>query len=581
MGRTTYSIDETPPWDHRATVKLWSEDDATLHDPTATKVYEAWETLFGTPMPDRKDAIAFADRGDALEFLFPDDVLVTDSFDGTTISRISPAEKALVFEARSGASGLDTCIQSGVEAISDEDDFSWLLPDATSSQASASKKPSITSENWPGGPVETRPEIHGLTRVAPNAAVGRSLSGPTRDQLPNATGKVLSKGQIDAIWKMIDAIEDGEQVIALTGAAGTGKTTIAQVLAAVLEDRGWTVVYLAPTGKAAVRLSEVVKRPTSTIHSKLYRRVTSTEEGKPLFHDAQAMASNTGRTLFLCDEGSMVGSRLHDEMLRFLGPDNVLCYLADPFQLPPVADSWGYDLLNPTAHLTEIHRQAQESPILQAAAALLAGNPLPRHNIGNEYTRGSGPLGHIATWKANRMNADAIVLCYSNKTRNNINAMVRRRLGFEKRGPLCLGEDLVVLRNNRSVGLMNGEVTKAKAIAWVKTEKEGIVTVTTPTGERFFTRVDLIGCDVPTFELSKVDAERKHQIPGELWLHVDYAYALTVHKSQGSEYDEVMFVIDGTMKAKQRMGNLEDGFKICYTAITRAKKRVWVFDAFE
>lgn len=557
MGRTNYHIDETPPWEHRATVKLWEQDDATLHDPTATKASDAWETLFGTPMPNRKDAIAFADRGDALEFLFPDDVLVTDSFDGTTISRISPAEKVLVFEAISEASGLDTCIQGGVEGASDEDDFSWLLPNSTPSEGNASRTPSITGENWPGGSRETRPE------------------------LPNTTGKVLSKGQIDSIWKLIDAIEDGEQVVALTGAAGTGKTTIAQVLAAVLEERGWTVVYLAPTGKAAVRLSEVVKRPTSTIHSKLYRRVTSTEEGKPLFHDAQAMASSAGRTLFLCDEGSMVGSRLHDEMLKYLGPDNVLCYLADPFQLPPVADSWGYDLLNPTAHLTEIHRQAQESPILQAAAALLAGNPLPRHNIGNEYTRGSGPLGHIATWKASRMNTDAIVLCYSNKTRNNINAMVRRRLGFEKRGPLCLGEDLVVLRNNRSVGLMNGEVTKAKAIAWVKTEKEGIVTVTTPTGERFFTRVDLIGCDTPTFELSKMDAERKHQIPGELWLHVDYAYALTVHKSQGSEYDEVMFVIDGTMKAKQRMGNLEDGFKICYTAITRAKKRVWVFDAFE
>lgn len=513
----TYGLDDpTPTWAKGSNLALkWREDDAcrAAHDETRETAYKAWKRLYDEELPDKGTAIESVDQGDCMLWLFEGGRVLEESFDVDSIYELA----------------------EGVAApapIALDDDFR-----RTASEAAAAK------------PAES---------------------------VYSVDGRSLSPDQEQSINDLLDAIDAGERVLVLTGAAGTGKTTSARALANELMERGWSVEYMAPTGKAAVRISEVVGRKATTIHSRLFTRVKNTEEGVPIFLDPQQLS--TGRTAFICDEGSMVGRRIHDQILRHLGPNAILIYLADPYQLPPVADTWGPDLQNPTAELTQIHRQADESPVLHVATLLRNGEAMPKHDIGDGYSRRNGTLETAAKWMVEQQQAgeDAIVLCYSNKTRQKINGLVRYLMGNKARGPLCLEEQLVVLRNNKFVGRMNGETFTAEKIQWFKTAKEGIVVV--QSGEsRFFTKPDLIGAERDAFEYHSRMSERLGADP-RAWLHLDYAYCLTVHKSQGSEYRRVLFVIDNTMRYLWRTGKLDDGFKLCYTAATRAKEQLIVLD---
>lgn len=509
--------DSPKEWASTQQIRLtWQEDEAcrTAGDNSREMLDQAWKRLYGEELPNLADAIDVVDHGDCMMRLFPHGRIIEQSYMGDAI-----------YETRRPG-----------EATTE--DSVHVDPD-TASPASA-----------------------------PSAPIGSNYQ---------VDGRELSTDQGHALDKVFEAIERGQRVVVLTGPAGTGKTTCARALEAKLHNAGWLVEYMAPTGKAAVRISEVTRRRATTIHSRLFTRVTNTEDGIPIFSEPQQLTS-MGRTVFICDEGSMVGTRIHEQILDHLGPGNAIVYLADPFQLPPVADSWGPDLLHPTAELTQIHRQAEESPILRVATRLRNREPMPKESLDQGYTRRNGTLDEAARWMVQQIKAkeDAIVLCYSNKTRQQINHLVRRLLGYDVRGPLCLDERLLVLRNNPAVGRMNGETMVAEKIRWLHTPKEGVVVV--QSGDTsFFTKPDLMGAERTAFEYhsqmgNRVGADHR------AWLHLDYAYCLTVHKSQGSEYRKVLFVVDGTMRAMWRSGRLQDGYKLCYTAVTRARDELIILD---
>ena len=523
MSFTYDENDPLPTWVKNAVCR-WKEDDASraAHDDTREQLADAWTRLFGEDLPQKETARESIDLGDCFMWLFSGGKIIESSYEGDAIYELIDA-----VTAKSTAP-----VQE--ESICDSED-----PDAR----------------------------------------GDAPSSDDRVNTYIVNGRPLSEDQTQAINTLLDAIDRGERVLVLTGAAGTGKTTSAQALADQLWERGFSVEFLAPTGKAAVRISEVVGRPAKTIHSRLYRSVKNTEDGVPIFLHPHEDMSEGRSTAYISDEGSMVGSRLHEALVKALGPKGILIYLADPHQLPPVADKWGPDLENPTAELSHIHRQAAESPVLQVATILRNGGTMPRESIGNSYIRRQGTLQVAATWMVEQMNAgeDAVVLCYSNKTRNKINKLVRYLLGHDKRGPLVLGERLICLRNNRHVGCMNGQTMSADQISWFGDPKDNIVKVRTRQDLRFFTSPDLIAAERTAFEYRSRMGEFKGAQP-QLWLHLDYAYALTVHRSQGSEYRKVLFVIDNTMRYMWRAGKLKDGHRICYTAVTRAKEQLTVLD---
>src|SRR5215472_4367699 len=158
------------------------------------------------------------------------------------------------------------------------------------------------------------------------------------------------------------------QVFRLFGYAGTGKTTLAKHLA---QGVGGRVLFAAFTGKAALVMRRKGCRDASTIHSLIYRPIEENAE-EPSFalwddspvHDAK---------LIVIDECSMVDEELGRDLMSFNVP---LLVLGDPAQLPPIAGGGFFTDAEPDAMLTEVHRQAQDDPIVRLSMDIRAGRAL-------------------------------------------------------------------------------------------------------------------------------------------------------------------------------------------------------------
>lgn len=520
----------TTPW-HKRLECLWQEDDAcrAAGDETREMAHQAWPRLFdGAELPKQSDAIEELDLGDCFLYLHPEGRVYGYSFEGEAIYRVKDRadEPAPEPPAAETDDGIDELFDD--EEDGDEDDEEAARYDA---------------EHY--------------------------------------DGLVLSPDQRVLRDNVLTAIERGERIIVIKGPAGTGKTTAAIALGHELSSRGWFLRFMAPSGKAASRIAEVVKYKATTIHKALFTSVRQTSSGVPIFGDPQILAE--GKVAIFIDEGSMVGRRLFSQVVQYMGAQTILIVLGDDKQLPPVADQIGPDFDNPTAELTQIHRQAEDNPIIQVATTVRTGGKLPEGRIGDAYVRQKGDMQLAARWMAREISAgnDAIVLCYSNKTRQKINRLVRHFLGHRRRGDLVVGEHLVVLRNNHYIGKMNGETLVVDSIRPVlpppgKTD-QGVVLVRS--GEHaMFLQPDLIGADRAEYEIGKQQATG--YTDERLWIQAEYGYALTVHKSQGSEWDKVLFVVDRTMRYMAKIGELEISAaqRLCYTAITRARKQVVVLD---
>lgn len=509
---------EDPSWVH-SLEQLWLEDDASraAHDETRQRLSDAWVQLFNEEFPGKDQAIEFADLGDAFFYLFPEGRVACYDYMGEGIYQVTDHNKV--------------------------------------------------------------PDTHTPLK---EALASTEVFEPEEERPPKTYGELtLSDDQEEALQKLLDAIDQGQRVLVLKGPAGTGKTTLAIALSYELTARKWHIRYMAPTGKAASRLSEVVMRPATTIHSALFKSVKQSEKGVPIFMDPQQMTM--GRVAIFCDEGSMVGRRLYSKMVENIGPQGVIVFMGDDQQLPPVADKWGPDFENPTAELTRIHRQAEDNPIISVATKVRLGESLPKESIGDAYVRHKGTLQLAARWMIREMNEgnDAIVLCYSNTTRRKINNLVRHFAGLKTQGDIVRGEQLVVLRNNKFVGRMNGETLIAESIQKFEPrngQPDQNAVVIRSGDSAFFTKPELIGADRAEFDT--VAALASQYTDSRLWVHLDYGYCLTVHKSQGSEYKKVLFVIDGAMRFMARKGTLSpaDARRLCYTAITRAREQVIVLD---
>lgn len=557
-----------PAWSKFSNLtKLWQEDDAcrAAGDDTREQTHTQWPKLFHEPFPGTKNAVEHVDFGDAFIYLFPHGRVLLISFDGDSIYQMNegveipdttvPLRRALATPERPRGleegycPACDSELPDGPQtAPMDEDDYGerwWVCPKCDYRE--------------PGAP-----------------RLDDDDDGYRYGKL------VLSSDQKKAIDDLVDAINRGERVLVLKGPAGTGKTTLSIALSNVLADLGWSVRYMATTGKAANRLCQVVGARVTTIHKALFKTVKITEKGIPIFDDPQDM-SGGGRVALFCDEGSMIGKRLYDRMIPHIGANGILIIIGDDQQLPPVADKWGPDWSHATAELTQIHRQAKGNPILDVATAVRLGEPLPKESIGTAYVRYQGNLQLAARWliREMRLGNDAVVLCYSNKTRARLNTLVRHLSGRRREGPLVRGEQLLVLRNNRFVDRMNGETMIAERIQDVPPRNgqadQGVVLIRSG-DSAMFTKPDLIGADREEFDIEA--AKASSYTDSRLWVHLDYGYALTVHKAQGSEYSKVMFVIDNTMRFMFRTGKMKtaDAKRLCYTAVTRAKEQVIVLD---
>lgn len=388
----------------------------------------------------------------------------------------------------------------------------------------------------------------------------------------------LSPGQVVALEQLQAHLGRPGKVgpAVLVGAAGTGKTTLMGALVQQLRQRR-AVVCAAPTGRAAKVLSAKlmawgITTGASTIHRALYGAPDENDDGTLVFGEVREPVKVGG--VLIVDEASMIGETIHTDIVDHLPVGASLIYVGDREQLPPVNEPWGPDFATPTAALTEVHRQALESPIVRIATDIRQGGRLPAESDG-AYQRERARLADVAAWaaQARRESRDAVVLAATNHTRQTLNTHTRRQLGLE--GDVVVGDRLVVLFNSYDAGLMNGELVDVIGVASIDDRR---LAVTTLCGRMITVYRRHIGGKTRDWrdEVAQ-DADREPPYTHPTPVHVDHGWCLTVHKAQGSEWREVALVLDEGL-ARWCRKDPETGRRLLYTGVTRARERLVAFD---
>ncbi|MBX0289700.1 ATP-dependent RecD-like DNA helicase [Hymenobacter sp. HSC-4F20] len=349
----------------------------------------------------------------------------------------------------------------------------------------------------------------------------------------------LSLDQEKAYQAIRNWYRSSDKFFVLAGYAGTGKTTLAKLIAERLGADD--VVFCAYTGKAANVLREKGCQNSGTIHSFLYQFIRM-ENDKPVFRlDPKFGAAK----LVIVDEYSMLSDKIIEHINNSA---NRVLYLGDPFQLPPVNNQ--QTLLKPDLFMESIQRQALESPILRYATKVRQGDLVDYCDEGDfKYVRRN------TLTLDEYMNADQFI-CGRNDTRKDFNNRARRYRGFTSALPQR-GDKVIITRNNPAAGVFNGMIDIAAADA--NPFHEG-------------SKYQLALSEVGTLNFLADPARFDFSVHKDLNT-LDYAYAITCHKSQGSEFDHVIVYNEPIGK-----DNLEKR-RWAYTAATRAKKTLILTDA--
>ena len=356
-----------------------------------------------------------------------------------------------------------------------------------------------------------------------------------------------SPQQDEALITVAKWIKDksGPQVFRLFGWAGTGKSTLAVHLGQDVKN----VKYAAFTGKAALVMRKRGCKGAQTIHSLIYSLV-SEKEGEPRFVlDPESPAADAD--LIVIDEVSMVDEQLGRDLLSF---GVKVLVLGDPFQLPPVQGAGFFTADEPDIMLTEIHRQASDNPIILLSMDVREGGYLERGRYGESLVVAREDVDRDAVLLADQ------VLVGRNKTRLQYNDRLRELKGLPFHEPVE-GDRMVCLRNNPRKKLLNGQI-------WIVTE------VSRKANGKYSL---LLGADegkgeakVLTHKAFFAGEEDAMSWPERRQFdEFTFGYCLTVHKAQGSQWDNVYLFDESFVFREERARWL-------YTGITRAAEKITV-----
>lgn len=336
----------------------------------------------------------------------------------------------------------------------------------------------------------------------------------------------------------------------LAGYAGSGKTYLAKTFAAEVEK----AVFAAFTGKAALVMAGKGCAPCSTIHSLIYKAEEG-DDGITRFHLNRHDSAILTADLVVVDEVSMVGEELGRDLMSFGKP---ILVLGDPAQLPPVGDGVGFFTQGePDFMLTEIHRQAAENPIIRMSMIVREGGRLEPGEYGASLVIPRARLSQRMVLGADQ------VLVGTNKTRRTTNAKIRTLLGRDGER-FVVGERVVALRNDKERGLLNGSIWRVDEVEYSDADESQLVVKPLDAG--------MVGrsADVRTHH-AWIDGRERELTPDQArgFQPFDYGYCLSVHKAQGSQWDDVL-LIDESFVFK------EDRARWLYTGITRAAERITI-----
>lgn len=379
------------------------------------------------------------------------------------------------------------------------------------------------------------------------------------------------------------------------GYAGTGKTTLLVHLRREIE-RSFphiSVAFVAFTGKASAVLKTKLEANRvntthdfiGTIHSLIYKAITRWDRQLKCYvicgWELKSDGDDIYNDIIIIDEGSMISKKIWDDLLELNKP---IIVMGDHGQLPPIGDQFSL-MENPHFTLTEIHRQALNSPIIQLSKFVRDHGYIPRNRkFSNEVFKMSWNdkrCKHI--WNNNVIfDNKLIVLCAFNTTRNQLNQNIRKKLNYASDSKIPTpGERVVCLQNDRTRGIMNGQLG---TMLWLMPESYDLYRMTIAVDESSdpidctvaktcFGQVIYTQYDKSALQKKQMDYARKKEItPID---YFDFGYAMSVHKSQGSEWDKVILF-------EQRTKHWDDEYyaRWLYTAITRAKHKLFIISDY-
>lgn len=409
-------------------------------------------------------------------------------------------------------------------------------------------------------------------RIAERMAVVASFPPPRAPALSDMIDEAQIKSGIifEDLQREAVATAASKGLLILTGGPGTGKTTAIKGIINVFERQNLEIALAAPTGRAAKRMTEVTGFEAKTIHRLL--EVEWNEDDKPTFR--RNARNPLDCNALILDELSMVDISVFASLLDALPLGCRLVLVGDSDQLPPVgAGNVLHDLIIsrvlPVVELVAVKRQALSSKIITNAHKIVKGELPDLKNNGTDFfhMERSSAASVAETVKelcVSRLKnaygydplSDIQVICPSKKGEagtQNINRLLQEALNpkDEKKNEVIAqsrifrsGDKVMQIKNNYNIewesddetglGVFNGDIGIIKDID----TKNGVVTV------------DFDG--------------RRVELAPELLCDLELAYAVTVHKSQGSEFNAVIIPVFGTPQ-KLSYRNL------LYTAVTRAK----------
>lgn len=394
-------------------------------------------------------------------------------------------------EQPSDTQDAERALPSDVYVPPNPDAFADLFAPAPPAQANP---PGLTFEDLFGAPAPA---------PSPFARLAEAIGGPGAPA--PAASVVFTKEQKDAGAVILAAVQqrdpNGITTLTLAGRGGSGKTTLVRWISAELRAAGFIVEFMAPTGKAALRLRELTGELVTTIHQRFYGSPKEfclcpfCREAAEAFTDPKTqwpfpcpsckalvpagtafdtklvytLAGNKAgcrdpNFILVCDEASMVAKSTGNDVRAGMVPGQVLFFVGDDNQLPPIDeekeqeegpprdpyDLWAADFRNPTARLMTVHRQGAQSPVLATANRIaddifVGALPWPdrAYVLSPPHSTRVRDCGyHVpGLWLAQERQAgrDATLVTWTHRDRHALNAAVR-----EARGQRAIAERLGV-----------------------------------------------------------------------------------------------------------------------------------------
>lgn len=408
----------------------------------------------------------------------------------------------------------------------------------------------------------------------------RDESDRIMKEVASDLGIIPDKSQLDALYLCMYS-----PISVITGGPGTGKTTIMGVLGEYFRRSKISCVFAAPTGRAAKKLSEACGSEASTIHRLLGVRRTINTDDEDLPDDRSGQYNSLlfahGKDnpiicrVIVIDEMSMVDTMLMRHLLDATDKGTSIILVGDPDQLPSVGcGDILRDLLScrsiPSIRLEALHRQSDDGSIAANANLILEGNE-PR-SMGDDFEIISCKSEEeaqetIARLVLEHKNDDLICLT---PTKNENVALGTVQLNKLIQA-LEVKDDIKVLKRGQSLVLHIGDKVMQNKNDY---STEWIDPVTGEVLQGIFNGELGVISDIDPLKGSVTitfDEGKTAEYKGKLLDNIDLAYAVTVHKSQGCEFDRVIIAL-GKMNALLYKRSL------LYTAVTRGKMNVTIVE---